>query len=1157
MAFNGKIAALNRKLRTSKTPFADVFFHLRATPNAELIRTLRDLRAVLPSESLLFGNPFPQNFSELLDWTNLFQGEPGRDLLVASAEISLFSSEINKFVALQGSFDRSILAKDYGKAHEVLAAVEKSFGVSLWLLESRLSLLELHRGVEEQKRYMNALLEDPNVSPTCKTLIYMFSVKAERNVTSERYLTTLAGKFPFPPKTPYVPAHYLYFHLGFYALSFQRFDLHTVLLFERGSSIIDRYLTLIRICQLAVAGYSTNLRPHLAVALRFIENRIRDHRLDNLRTALGRNSEENLHHDADSRSRDSFLEILDLYTSGRYEELLNEDGDSLNDAELGALFDVVVRANARSSAPPKGTILLRFELVAEPYASLLAKRSVDATPFEYLLKVIQMFSKSDFSAELFNKLLAEMQRGNAVEAWDSQIFADLNGSCYSPKLVSKFVDKLPAPRQNVDLKAIKASITYRFFNSFDRAQKADNTDALPIPKARLLRYRAHKAIQDGDLQLAEQCLYEVLSIGDSLDKQDAGALLIRTLLNSGCVADAAKLTATILTENLTWHLKIPLLEVMTHIEAAPKDARRGFRRSVYVSVCYGLYGLFFGSDKDELKTISVEEFLSETGAHRPSNLQGTSIDVTPRILIFFLQNVCRIDTLDSHIEYESTSDVENERIRILLWLIELDEKQKSQYTDEIAAIAQKQLLLKGVQTVDKSKIYVDVEGVKATTTKDLPDLYLRFQSLPNHGSTNVNDLVLQLSKTLSSKGGGLVKFVVPRNERLAALRDFYLAVRDRFVSSNEYGLDVYLSVGIRHGTLSGQLRSVFEAEHLVTQKDADGHYAINQYWLRELDLENDDHSDALVAVKDLLCEFSDFVDSNIAILRNSWIQVRTEDRHSDGLFDFRIDSSEIVALNKRVATDMDISEATDLMIAELWSKADASLANIRHLLTTQFKSLFTRKIDACLAELSRVENTADVHRLRNAFITARTRFQNETDDIAAWFTRESRVSTAPFVLSYAVDVALEMIKRCYPQRSLRLDQHIDSDPELSGETLSGMVNVLFFAFDNIMEHCGDVTDPEATIVCKTMPRHLLIEISSRVYRDIDVDIENERLAYLLSDIDKATTSDRVRREGGTGLLKIAKTIRIDFQSALKIEFGYQSAEQFELSLSISNGRIFP
>ncbi|MFC5429483.1 hypothetical protein ACFPTO_11830 [Paraburkholderia denitrificans] len=1155
MAFNGKIAALTRKLRTSKVPHYDVFYYLRGVPSAELKRTLRDLRAALQDESIIFGVPFPKEFGELIDWTHLFKAEPARDLIVAAAELSLFANEINQFVSMQREFERSVLGKNYQKAETILANIERRFGVSLWLLESRIATLELYRGVEEQKRYMNLLLDDPTINPACKTLIYMLSVKAERNVTGERYMATLGGKVKFQ-STRYIPAHYFYFHLSFYSLNQPDVDLHTVLLFERGSSIVDRYLTFVRICQLVVTGYSSDVSAGLTAALGFLEN-FNDYQLVNIRLAARRRCDKNyLPDERRERSAQQFLNILDLYTSGHYDELLNHQIDDVGDSELASLFDVAVRAYVRSSPPATGDFLNAFQLLVEPYSVVLEKSTSDATPYEQMLKIAQMFSKSGFSAGVYSKLLVELSDAGKRREWDIQAFAELNGSPFSPKLLNTYLDGTKTSQRSTVSPLIAKSLTYQFLRSVDFGEDDSSFDEARIPPARLLRYRALQAISKGNISEAEIGLRQVLSIGDLLDKQDAAVLIITALLNADRIGDATKETASILTDHTNWYPRIPLIGVLERIESAPRDQRRQLRQNLSVSVCYGLYSMFYGAEKDDIKTISVEEFLVETKTYRPSNIKNIDLKIPVRILIFFLYHVCKIDTLDSHIEYSSTLEVENERIRILLWLIEIDERQKSQYTDEIAAIAQKQLLRKGVETIDKSKIYVDVEGVKATISKDLSDLYLRFQSLPDHGGSNVSDIVLQLADTLSSAGGGLVKFRVPRNERLAALRDLYIAVRDRFVSSNEYGLDVYLSVGIRHGTLSGQLRSVFEAEHLVTQKDDKGNYVLNEYWLQELSLDETSRPREYATIRDLLCEFSAFADSHIGILRNSWIQIRTEDRNPTGLFDFRISNDEIVELNKRIESDMDVNEATDLMIQELWRKTDQSLTRIRTLLTSNFKSTFTQEIDARLASLSEVQKDADVQRLRNAFITARTTFQNEADDIAAWFTRGSKLSTTPYALSYAMDVALEMVKRCYPQRTLLLEQKLRVDPQLSGETLTGMVNVLFFAFDNIMEHCGSAANPEASLMCSVSAHSLLLVIDSNIYRDVNLNEENQRLSDLRSVIEKATTSDRVRREGGTGLLKIAKTIRTDFHSELGIEFGYQSEGVFRLSLNITGGKVF-
>ena len=70
-----------------------------------------------------------------------------------------------------------------------------------------------------------------------------------------------------------------------------------------------------------------------------------------------------------------------------------------------------------------------------------------------------------------------------------------------------------------------------------------------------------------------------------------------------------------------------------------------------------------------------------------------------------------------------------------------------------------------------------------------------------------------------------------------------------------------------------------------------------------------------------------------------------------------------------------------------------------------------------------------------------------------------------------------------------------------------------------------------------------------------VDLPKEKLALLLNEIQQAAMPDKVRREGGTGLLKMAKTIRIDLHSQLEMDFGFSGIQTFDLQLRVKGGRI--
>lgn len=1137
MAFNGRIAAFNRVLRVTKNPEFEIFSFLRETRPTELAKTLQDLGRQIP-ERLLYGVAFPKDYVELFNWDRLFQGNLSKELQLLAYELTRYADQIAVFVKIEAAFSRAILARRYEAAEKLLSDVQRLFGVSLWLIESRLSLLELWKGVDENKSYSKKILENSDVNQWVQTFVYLFSLKAEKNTTTDRFRSTLATQFPIVRGEKFSFVHYVNFHVNFYS-TWWRVDINTIIGFERGSSIIDRYLTFIRSCQVVVAKGKSDEMDAFKEPLSKVVGKVKDPRLSNLYLALfGR-----VYSGDTENSVTKFIEIIDAYTEGQYAQVSHAKLNEIEDAEAVGALDVIMRASARSKEYT--TANDNFGLVVEQCRIILLKQGGDGTELEALAKTVQMFSKADWAATLSCSLLREVSRHD-VPTSGAQVLADLSGSSSNPKLFAYYLKK-----QSDLPKSVSESVTYNYLRRINGKNDAIEFSEIlnRVPTSRRLKYGATKDIREGDKIGARKKYEELLTIGDELDKQEAAKALVELLIDIKDFGAATKLTADILIVHPSWHTRIPLAMLLEAIETGQRELRKALNSEIYFSVCLGLYSSLYGSDRDEAKTISAEEFLAKNGVSRPSELRGRIDPLSLDALIYFLMSVCKIETLDSHIAYESERDVQDERIRILLWLSELDDRNNSVYRAEIASIAQRQLLLQGVQAVDKSRIYVDVEGVKTSVAKDLADLYSRFQNLPDTGGSNVSELVLKLAESLSSKSG-LVQFVVPKNERLAALRDFILAVRDRFVSSNEYGLDVYLSVGIRHGTLSGQLRSVFESEKLVTELTASGTYAENQYWR-----DGDDEAAGKSRLNLILSDFSLFVDTSIAKLRNSWIQVKTEEKRGDGFFDFTINQEDVYLIHRKLTSDVSLMEASDVVIDELWRKTEKSLANIRQVLGGPFLASFTQKIDSSLAEVTAALGVDRSLPICNAFVSARTKLQNTIDDISSWFTRESEVSVPSFRLEYAVDVALEMVKRCYPTRNLQLTRSI-SEIELPGSVLSGMVSVMFFAFDNIMRHCGSSwNNPEARIRCEVAEEELRISISNNLYDVDSVDLPKEKLALLLNEIQQAAMPDKVRREGGTGLLKMAKTIRIDLHSQLEMDFGFSGIQTFDLQLRVKGGRI--
>jgi hypothetical protein len=81
----------------------------------------------------------------------------------------------------------------------------------------------------------------------------------------------------------------------------------------------------------------------------------------------------------------------------------------------------------------------------------------------------------------------------------------------------------------------------------------------------------------------------------------------------------------------------------------------------------------------------------------------------------------------------------------------------------------------------------------------------------------------------------LMALSLPKNEMDDLFQAMIINLRDEFISSAEHGLDGYLSVRIRHGTLVSQLRSPLEAANLITKKHSEtGAYYSNEHWKKKL-----------------------------------------------------------------------------------------------------------------------------------------------------------------------------------------------------------------------------------------------------------------------------------------------------------------------------------
>src|SRR5262249_29268754 len=148
------------------------------------------------------------------------------------------------------------------------------------------------------------------------------------------------------------------------------------------------------------------------------------------------------------------------------------------------------------------------------------------------------------------------------------------------------------------------------------------------------------------------------------------------------------------------------------------------------------------------------------------------------------------------------------------------------------------IIRKGIRQIDVSKIYVDEQGIRTVGQTILKESFARYKEMAALSSIEtlimlnpagfhllyhvdekgklVGTPISKAELTTAAEGtNGNVKVVT--KAQFALFKELFLDVRDRFISSGEHGLDAYLSIRIRHGVLQNQIRSPFEAFHLISE----------------------------------------------------------------------------------------------------------------------------------------------------------------------------------------------------------------------------------------------------------------------------------------------------------------------------------------------------
>ena len=1110
----------------------------------------------------MFGLPFAKSYSEVRSLRfSSFTDDLRRDLDWMSLSVVRYAKELSIFVKQTVSFQKAFLLGSYEQANEILESITSIFGLSLWGLEKSFLLSEYAYGLESNKKLLTQIIGDEKNDVLLTFMAEYMSLRCEAKLSDENYRITLDRALDIGSNF-FQLKNYLRYRLEHVGMDLNPVVPH-ITYFEGPSPIVDRYLTFIAILQ-SCAVDSSELRDIAANIISRVDGLIQDSRVDALLQFFTPDRKP-----AWNALAAGVLDILDNYTDGHYESSAAATAKILiENPEIYELYYIYIRS---------------LDHMGKPFTQVFPKDSLAGSILEYCNVIIRGEKAGRGSSDYLSKIATTLWRDPLAYALydfyveetlpspDKRIhkLAWLNASHFNPRFATiyedaekanKFLNQLSSQAGEGSTLSLMRAITVPS-NNHDNCELSK---AIPETRRRIYSAEINEAAARPQraiavLQPLITSIMEGKLPGGFYSCDRVTRALFRCYLETKELAECTDMVVHSFLRSVLLTRKLPLMQLVKAIdETSPPDVMRRITYPILYSIIH---------TKARAVYVAYDNFLSSLGVCRPTQLIDVADQFSPRELHEFLFRVCTIDVLACSYHFTGTKDLEAERIRICQFLSEEDQTNLKAYSDEISTITSRSLIRKGMRQIEVSKIYVDEKGVRATGRRLLEESFARYRELASMSSIetiqmlNTESLhlyILTAEGEIIKKPISLTELMqeapeirVVHNSLFLVFKALFMDVRDRFISSGEHGLDGYLSVRIRHGVLQNQIRSPFEALHLISEKDTTtGEYLSNPYWNTRLE---DVSAESRLSIQKLLVNFAREVDDLAQKLNKEMIQVKTEKKNTAGLFDYSFSTAELFRMfEDEFLHIVDFDQFMDSLFRVLWTRTQENLEHIRRVISVDLKNKIYDSISQLDREIHNSVPPFQAAELLQNIARCQTNLQYSLDSIAQWFTI-SRSSLVPqFSLDDLVTICIESINNIYPHKKVYPLTTFDGDVIIDGGFFAPFFDIVRTLMDNAIVHSG--LSPEkmkVQIAAQVTDGRLTMLIKNNLEKHVRQSDPVGSLRAAHSSVGTSDTTGVIVREGRSGLMKVRKIMAIDLQRKDSLlDFKYDEDGNFVVMLGM-------
>jgi len=1139
-----RVRATIRSARNSYTGLAR--FKLKADPNQ--LRRLLPLFLKAPAyRQLIWPIPKPTSYHQLGGGGIPSYGSFENELIWTCRCLHIHSSAISEFLRAKDDYEHLFLTGKEFDLRKSLDEIEKKFGVSVWLAEAKINLLQRFEGFEAQRDFCDTLYSNKGTHPLVRYLISWISYRASQDIERDEFFR-LSDEWGL---SGFGSLSQIFLGNGDGASAVK---IQSTLSFTDMFPIVDRYLLMIKVVQAHLSHLESDHSDLNVIdtELSALSQIVSDPALDRLLFAIGSKTP------CRTIDRTPVFKAWDSFYRGSYQAAI----DTALDSQLSVEAVVVALSSACFLDVDRELVVGRIDPetlifdIAKDLAKVISYASDATEAIIRLEKITLVHSNARWGASLGLVLARLKNSAHDLICPSATMFFALQCAYDVPQFA------LLLSRSDSRIKFFETidpshdSIACRVMESVTENSELDEDAQLSLPPDQLALVNANRQIRAGSYQKAAEIVQPLYARSDRRHLRcEAGILLVKSLLARGDLHGCSLICVELFHQSEAFARLLPfeaLLEQVIKRSEQLDALDPHLYGSLPMVLCFDIYSRFGSSKYDAERVDAFKDFLQSNNLTYASDLAGVAFNFTRYQLVQFLKFVCVPQVLDQSLALESTQAVEEERAKILVLLGELTTAEGKppppDLSDELSKIRTKQVVRKTTLQLDQSKIYVNVDGIQKSLAVATKDAWRRYELLMLQQRSSTYE---ELQKVLEAALGERIEVLsltLPLTEANKLFARMVLELRDLFVASKEFGLDANLSTNIRHGFVMRELRSPFLQQQLVTNKlEAASSYQPNKYWIERFTSLSPYEIGRIV---ESLAVFSERIDSEIESLNKQLIRLKS-DQAPKGLFDFGMGDLEVQVLKRKCERANGYEEFLSIIIEYLWTRTNYGLEKIRNVLQTSVLNNLFAALQELQDSLRQYEYDEGVVSLLSASNLVRPDLRSAVDRVASWFTLSGNTEYQDYDLQIAFEAGLATVRSYYSNLSI-ISQYTAPEPVMmAGKTLPFLARLFSILVENSAFH-SRLTSGNLKVKAdaRVEDRILYIDVANNLDPQIDRAALRQRVAFVNSEFGREKASQRIREEGDSGYPKIWKILAHDLGGNHAVDVSLTDQNEFLVQIMI-------